>query len=119
MKGEISSLSCGRRPSWSSSGVEVRYQTELTKAIVEEEKPDTVVVATGSHPFVPPFPGKDQEFVVSAVDLLRGKIQADGNIAVIGGGLVGGETANFLATHGNQGYDHRDACADRGKSRTI
>ena len=83
-------------------GVEVRYQTELTKAIVEEEKPDTVVVATGSHPFVPPFPGKDQEFVVSAVDLLRGKIQADGNIAVIGGGLVGGETANFLATHGNQ-----------------
>ena len=61
-------------------GVEVRYQTELTKAIVEEEKPDTVVVATGSHPFVPPFPGKDQEFVVSAVDLLRGKIQADGNI---------------------------------------
>ena len=101
-KGEISSFVVWQKTQLEKLGVEVRYQTELTKAIVEEEKPDTVVVATGSHPFVPPFPGKDQEFVVSAVDLLRGKIQADGNIAVIGGGLVGGETANFLATHGNQ-----------------
>ena len=36
------------------------------------------------------------------MDLLRGNVSAEGNIAVIGGGLVGGETANFLATHGSR-----------------
>ncbi|MCI8647230.1 MAG: FAD-dependent oxidoreductase [Firmicutes bacterium] len=101
-KGEIASFIAWQRTQLEKLGVVIKYHTELTKDIVSRDKPDTVVVATGSHPFVPPFPGKDQSFVVSAVDLLRGKLQVNGNIAVIGGGLVGGETANFLATHDNQ-----------------
>ena len=55
----------------------------------------------GSTPFVPPIPGKDQPFVALATDALDGRIEANGSIAVIGGGLVGAETANYLATHGN------------------
>lgn len=101
-KGEIAAFVTWQRTQLEKLGVTIHYNTELTKEMVEKDQPDTVVVATGSHPFVPPFPGREQEFVVSAVDLLRGKLQVNGNIAVIGGGLVGGETANFLATHGNQ-----------------
>lgn len=39
---------------------------------------------------------------MKSTDVLGGKLQVDGKIAVIGGGLVGGETANFLVTHRNQ-----------------
>lgn len=101
-KGEISAFVVWQKTQMEKLGVTIKYNTELTKEIVDADKPDTVVVATGSHPFVPPFPGKDQDFVRSAVDILNGKEQAEGTIAVIGGGLVGGETANFLATHGSQ-----------------
>lgn len=101
-KGEISAFVVWQKTQMEKLGVTIKYNTELTKEIVDADKPDTVVVATGSHPFVPPFPGKDQDFVKSAVDILNGKEQAEGTIAVIGGGLVGGETANFLATHGSQ-----------------
>lgn len=59
------------------------------------------MVATGSTPWVPNVPGLDNEKVISAVDLLNGKVDANGKIAVIGGGLVGAETANHLATHFN------------------
>lgn len=100
-KGEISAFVVWQRTQLEKLGVTIRYNTELTPEIVAADKPDTVVVATGSHPFVPPFPGKDQDFVVSAIDLLEGRLQVNGSAAVIGGGLVGGETANFLATHEN------------------
>lgn len=101
-KGEIAAFIAWQRTQLEKLGVTIHYHTELTKEMIEKDQPDTVVVATGSHPFVPPFPGREQDFVVSAVDLLQGKLQVNGNIAVIGGGLVGGETANHLVTQGNQ-----------------
>ena len=101
-KGEITSFIVWQRVQLEKLGVEVRYGTELTGDTVKNEKPDTLVIAAGSQPWAPPVPGLDQDFVISAVDLLRGNVSAEGNIAVIGGGLVGGETANFLATHGSR-----------------
>ena len=100
-KGEITSFIVWQRMQLEKLGVEVRYGTELTGDIVKNEKPDTLVIAAGSQPWAPPVPGLDQDFVISAVDLLRGNVSAEGNVAVIGGGLVGGETANFIATHGS------------------
>lgn len=101
-KGEISAFIVWQRTQLEKLGVAVKYNTVLTKEMVEEGKPDTVVIATGSNPWVPPFEGKDQDFVVGAVDVLEGRKDIGGSIAVIGGGLVGGETANFLASHGNK-----------------
>jgi len=101
-KGEIASFLVWQRTQMEKLGVDIRYNTELTKEMVEEGKPDAVVVATGSHQFVPPFPGRDLDFVKPAVEMLNGEFYIEGKIAVIGGGLVGGETANHLATHGNQ-----------------
>ncbi|MCQ4638279.1 NAD(P)/FAD-dependent oxidoreductase [Anaerovorax odorimutans] len=101
-KGEISAFIVWQRTQLEKLGVEIIYDTELTSEQIERDKPDGVVIATGSRPWVPPILGTENEFVISAVDLLEGKIKADGKIAVIGGGLVGGETANYLASHGNQ-----------------
>lgn len=41
-------------------GVDIRMETSLTRAIVEKEKPDTVVIATGGTPFMPPIKGIHQ-----------------------------------------------------------
>lgn len=101
-KGEISAFIAWQRVQLEKLGVDIRYNTELTPDMVKDGKPDTVVVATGSHAFIPPVPGTDRDFVVTAMEVLGGSLQVDGNLAVIGGGLVGGETANFLITHRNR-----------------
>lgn len=101
-KGEITSFIVWQRTQLEKLGVDIRYNTELTADMVENDKPDTLVIAAGSQPWAPPVPGLDQDFVISAVDVLKGNVSAEGRLAVIGGGLVGGETANFLATHGSK-----------------
>ena len=47
-----------------------------------------------------PIPGADGENVVSSWDVLSGKAKASGHCAVIGGGLVGTETAEYLLEQG-------------------
>jgi len=66
---------------------------------------DTLVLATGSYPFVPPIPGNDGDacFVYRTLEDLD-KIQARANNAttgvVVGGGLLGLEAANALKSLG-------------------
>jgi len=100
-KGEISSFIEWQDQRMRRLGVRVILNTAVNKAVVESEKPDTVIIANGSMPSVPPIPGKDNTFVRLATEALSGEVEANGRIAVIGGGLVGAETANYLATHGN------------------
>ena len=56
----------------------------------------SVIIATGSRPFIPPIQGADQDFVVTAHDVLLGKTEPGNRVVVIGGGLVGAETADML-----------------------
>ena len=63
--------------------------------LIQLYQPDTLILATGSNPFIPPIKGADQNFVVTAHDILLGKKEAGKKIVVIGGGLVGAETAEM------------------------
>ena len=101
-KGEIIDFIRWQLTQLEKLGVEIVLNTEVTKEMIEAEKPDAVVVATGSHQPVPPFPGVNQDFVIPSNEVLLGNVDANGKIAVIGGGLVGAETANHLATHDNE-----------------
>ena len=47
-----------------------------------------------------PISGLDRPFVVTAQDVLEGKVSVGEKVAVIGGGMIGCETANHLAHHG-------------------
>ena len=58
---------------------------------------DEVIVATGATNAIIPVPGKDLPIVTSAWDILAKKEIVFGNVSVIGGGLVGVETAEYLA----------------------
>ncbi len=77
-------------------------KVELNHAATAEDlnAADAAIVAVGAHDVVIPVPGADSEKVVSSWDVLAGKVELSGRVAVIGGGLVGTETAEYLLQHG-------------------
>lgn len=80
-------------------GVRVELNRNVDEAVIDREKPDAVIVATGSRPIIPPIPGIDHPNVRGAEEILTGA-PFGGNVAVIGGGAVGSETAELLADRG-------------------
>ena len=46
------------------AGVEIRLNTEATKAYVQKEQADALIIAVGSSPLIPPIPGLDRENVI-------------------------------------------------------
>lgn len=80
-------------------GAEIRLGSELTPEVVRQLSPDVVIVATGSAPLLPDIPGTDRDNVVTAQDVLSGALVGP-RVVVIGGGLVGCETADYLAQQG-------------------
>ncbi len=77
-------------------GVDYRYNTEATADMVLGLKPDAVILATGGVPVEPAIPAEDGVETVRAIDILGGKVLAGNKVLVIGGGLVGLETAEYL-----------------------
>ena len=68
---------------------------------------DRLILATGAHPFVPPFPGAERRNVTTLrtrldADFLLTESRASGECICIGGGLLGLETAGGLARRGVQ-----------------
>lgn len=83
------------------SGVEVRCHTPLTAELIQEEKPDAVIAAIGSAPVALKLPGSEKKMVCQANAVLEHEIEPEGDVCVIGGGLVGLETADALAAAGH------------------
>ncbi len=73
---------------------------EVNEDLLDREKPDVVLLATGAVEIEPPIPGARLPHVVGAWDVLAGRVQTGKNVAIIGGGAVGIETALFLAQKG-------------------
>ena len=75
-----------------------RFSCEATPESVRNLSPDAVIVATGSLPVVPRFCASAAG-AVTAQDILSGA-EAGKNVLVLGGGLIGCETAEHLAAQG-------------------
>jgi len=82
--------------------VEIRLGEEVTRSLVNLIKPDVVVVATGVTNFIPEIPGLKTAHFVYARDVLSGKVEVGAKVIIIGGELVGCETAEFLADKGKR-----------------
>ena len=76
--------------------VEIELGRKVGAGMVEEINPDVTIVATGAEPLIPEIPGVNREKVVTALDVLADKAMVGRKIAVIGGGLIGCETASYL-----------------------
>src|SRR5947208_146365 len=79
-EGELGDL---RRAATAKRVVVVRLGMEATPALVLGEHPDAVVIATGSHPHIPPVPGSDGKHVVMDRDVLGGEATVGSHVVVI------------------------------------
>ena len=83
--------------------VDIRLGTEATVEMILAEKPDTVILATGGKSLIPDIPGIDGDNIVTAFDVLAGRVDVRGkNVVVCGGNAVGCETADYLARSENK-----------------
>lgn len=79
------------------SDAEIVMGAEADLSTVRRINPDVVILAAGSEEIVPHIPGIFRENVVTGQDVLRGTADVGDNVVVIGGGMVGCETAEYLA----------------------
>ncbi|MCX6000447.1 MAG: FAD-dependent oxidoreductase [Chloroflexi bacterium] len=86
----------------STLAVDVRLGTQATANLILSLHPDAAILAAGAEPLVPDIPGLDKANVAKAVDVLAGKVEVGQRVVVIGGALLGCETAEILAAKGKQ-----------------
>ena len=96
-KGEIADFIAWQTTQLKKLGVSIWYNTEANLDMMKKMAPDVVIIATGATPAMPPVPGIDLPHVVTAHDVLSGAVNVGLRNVVIGGGLVGAETAHHLA----------------------
>lgn len=82
-------------------GVELRLGETASPESVLALAPDAVILALGASSFTPAIPGVDGPNVRDAWKVLAGAQEVSGRVAIVGGGVVGCETAEHL---GQQGY---------------
>ena len=78
--------------------VDIRMNTVMSNE--ELNGYDEVIIAAGAHNMDLPMPVENSN-VVSAWDVLNGK-EVTGKCVILGGGLVGAETAEYLANKGHE-----------------
>jgi len=83
-----------------AEGVDIRLNTMVTPEYVQAEKPDALILAVGSKPFVPNIPGVDGDNVIVVNDYYLNKEKVGDSVVVLGGGLAGCECAVHLGQEG-------------------
>lgn len=83
--------------------IDLRLNTQATAEAIKELAPDGVIVASGSKPIVPNIPGVEGNNVYSVETVLNGRSGLKGKkVVVVGAGMTGLETAEYLCQEGNQ-----------------
>jgi len=80
-------------------GAKIVLNTAVTKELLEKEKADTVILATGATPDRS-IPGSDKKHVVSLFDLLLGKAKLGENVLIVGGSGAAISTALHIIDKG-------------------
>jgi len=77
--------------------VEVQLKTEATSQTINSLNPDIVINAIGAKHIVPNVKGVESDHVMTASEVLTRERCPKGNVVIVGGGLVGIETAIYLS----------------------
>jgi 2,4-dienoyl-CoA reductase-like NADH-dependent reductase (Old Yellow Enzyme family)/thioredoxin reductase len=83
-------------------GVQVECGREVTPEFLVNARADALVIATGISATVPAIPGLKDGKVYLAQQILSGEVDIPGSAAIVGGGMVGLETAEFLLERGKK-----------------
>lgn len=81
------------------AGVVIRLNTVATPESVRSDRPDVLVVATGSYYDEPPA-AEGHPLVIDCATLLRGDVEPTGKVVIVGAGPHGAEAALWLARRG-------------------
>lgn len=84
------------------SSLEIRTGTEVTAKMIEDEKPDAVIVATGANPLPPDTRWMDRDNVIPFEDVMWERKETGDDVVVIGGERYACETAEILADKGKK-----------------
>lgn len=84
------------------ANIDVRLNTEATPEMVYALNPDAIFAAVGAEPLVPPIPGIDGKNVMIAAELYGHEAEVGDTVVMVGGGLIGCETAIYLANMGKK-----------------
>ncbi len=99
-KGDIKDIIDYYTSMLSESSVDVLTESKVTTAAIRKESPDLIIMATGAKERKPDIEGLKNSNVFYSWQILNEDPPVGRNIAVIGGGSVGIETAHFLASKG-------------------
>ena len=80
--------------------VTIELNTEVNAAYIENAKPDVVIAAVGADPARPPIPGLDNPKVIVGATMHYSQQNYGDKVVVIGGGLIGCESAAELKAEG-------------------
>jgi len=83
-------------------GVSIILEKRVDLSVVQELKPDVVMVATGAVPYLPFIPGIGGKNVVRFDQVLKDEVEIGEEVVVAGGGMVGCETAELLLDKGKK-----------------
>ncbi|MGD8881837.1 MAG: FAD-dependent oxidoreductase [Desulfobacterales bacterium] len=83
-------------------GVAFEMGQEFTEDMLDPEKPDAVIVATGALPQLPDWKGVAESNALSVDDVLSDGAEIGQKILVVGGGGSGTEIADFLSDRGKE-----------------
>jgi 2,4-dienoyl-CoA reductase-like NADH-dependent reductase (Old Yellow Enzyme family)/thioredoxin reductase len=82
-------------------GVEVRTNTVVTGEMLSDGRPEVVILAAGAEKVIPPIPGIELAHVCDAFEILSNRVPPREKVVIIGGGMIGMETADFLIEKGS------------------
>ncbi len=71
-------------------------------SLLEKDRPDVAIVATGAKPFFPPIDGIQEAKAISVEEALSGEVHLGRKILVVGGGGIGAEVADYLSENGKE-----------------
>jgi len=78
-------------------GVTLEMGREFTEDMLDSEKPEVVIVATGALPQLPAWKGIEESNALSVDDVLSERVNIGDKVLVIGGGGTGAEIADLLS----------------------
>lgn len=78
--------------------IKVIMNVDVDASLIDNMNPDAVIIAVGSHPFVPRISGIDT--AINALEVYNLMDKVGKNIVIVGGGLVGCEVGLHLANEG-------------------
>jgi len=83
-----------------SHGAVIKTSTEVKETALDSQAVDNIILATGGENSKWEVAGADLPLVCDAWQMLKGEVKVGEKIVVIGGGLIGMESADYLYSNG-------------------